>query len=91
MVAKQPRYSPEEHARLGTEIYEQRIRPKVEVGNRGKIVAIDVDSEEFEIGKDGMSAAKQLLARRPTAQIWCVRIGYPAVHRFGIRAKSVRS
>jgi hypothetical protein len=26
-----------------------------------------------------------LLARLPNAQIWCVRIGYPAVHTFGGR------
>jgi hypothetical protein len=90
MVSRQPRYGPEEHARRGVEIYDKAIRSKVEAENRGKIVAIDVDSQDFEIGGDGLSAAKRLLARRPDAQIWCLRIGYPAVHRFGIRAKPVR-
>jgi len=43
MNVREPRYSKEEHARLGTTIYEQRVRPSVEAGNHGKIVAIDVD------------------------------------------------
>jgi hypothetical protein len=29
-----------------------------------------------------------LLARHADAQIWCVRIGYPAVHRFRCLAPS---
>jgi len=91
MVVNQPRYSPSEHARLGTEIYERQVRPQVEAGHLGKIVAIDVDSGEFELADDGMTAAKRLLNRRPEAQIWCVRIGYPAVHRFGVRAREVRT
>jgi hypothetical protein len=82
-----PKYTKEEHARLGTEIYERQIRRQVEEGNRGRIVAIDVDSEDFEVAEDSLTAAKRLLARLPNAQIWCVRIGYPAVHRFGPRAR----
>jgi hypothetical protein len=90
MTAITPRFTPEEHARLGTQIYEQRIRPQVEAEHKGQIVAIDVESGEFELGADGMSAAKRLQERRPGAQIWCVRIGYPAVHRFGLRPTKVR-
>lgn len=91
MNMRQPRYSKEEHARRGTEIYEQQVRPQVEAGSHGKIVAIDVDSREFEVAENGLTAANRLLARCPDAQIWCVRIGYPAVHRFGPRATAVRA
>jgi hypothetical protein len=89
MALRQPRYSKEEHSRRGTEIYEQQVRPQVEAGNRGKIVAIDVDSEDFEVAEDSLTAANRLLARRPGGQVWCVRIGYPAVHRFGPRTLPV--
>lgn len=87
----EPRYSKEEHARRGTALYEQQIRPQVEAGNHGRIVAIDVDSGAFEVADDSLNAAQALRARYPDAQIWCVRIGYPAVHRFGPRVRAVRT
>jgi hypothetical protein len=36
----QPRYSKEEFARRGDELYETQVREQVEEGNDGKIVAI---------------------------------------------------
>ena len=86
MVIKQPKYSAAEHARLGTELYESEVRRKVEADHQGDIVAIDIESAEFEVDKNEMAAARRLLARCPSAQIWCVRVGSPAVYRFGIRA-----
>ena len=88
MTGPQPRYGKEEHARRGNAIYEQRVSPQVEAGNHGKVVAIDVDTEDFEVGEDTLAASQRLLARHPNAQIWCVRIGYPAVHRFGPRVRA---
>jgi hypothetical protein len=86
MTVRQPRYSKEEFARRGDEIYESQVRPKVEAGNHGKIVAIDIETGAFEVGNDSLTAAKQLLKRYPEAQIFGIRIGYRAVHRFGFRA-----
>jgi len=89
MTAPQPRYSKEDHARRGAMLYEQSVRPLVEAGNRGKVVALDVDSGEFEVAEDTLTASQRLLANHPAAQIWCVRIGYPAVYRFGPRVRAV--
>jgi hypothetical protein len=83
MTVRQPHYSKEEHARRGTAIYDQQVRPLVGVGNDGKIVAIDVDSGAFEMADDTLTAADRLLVRCPGAQIWFVRIGHRGVHRFG--------
>jgi hypothetical protein len=80
-----PKYSMEEHARRGDEIYQQKVRPLVEEGNHGKIVAIDIDSGAFEVDDDMVAADTRLLARYPDAQIWCVRIGYPYVYRIAYR------
>jgi hypothetical protein len=91
MTTPQPRYSKEEHARRGTALYEQQVRPQVEAGNYGKIVAIDVDTGAFEVAENTLTACQRLLARFPDAQIWCVRIGYPAVHRFGPRVRAART
>ena len=43
MPARQPRYSKEEHAQRGAEIYERQVRQQVEAANPGKIVAIDIE------------------------------------------------
>ena len=83
MGKRQPRYSKEEFARRGQAIYEQRVRPQVEEGNRGRIVAIDIETGEFEVGDDTLAASGQLLVRCPEAQPWLVRVGHQAVHRFG--------
>ena len=84
MTLRQPRFTKEEHACLGTEIYEQRVRPQVEAGNHGRIVALDVETGEFEVADQTLQAAERLLARCPDAQIWFVRIGHRGVHRFGL-------
>jgi hypothetical protein len=83
---RQPRYSKEEFARRGDEIYESQVRPQVEEGNHGKIVAIDIETGAFELADDTMAATRQLYERLPDAQPWVVRIGYRAVHRFGARS-----
>ena len=86
MAVRQPRYSKEEYARRGNEIYEGRVRPQVEAGSRGNIVALDIETGAFEVAEDVLAASDRLLARYPDAQIWFVRIGHRAVHRFGPRA-----
>ena len=84
-MKRKPRYDKEEFAQRGGEIYERRVRPFVEAGNRGKIVAIDIESEDYEVAEDVLTATRQLFGRIPDAQPWIVRVGYPAVHRFGPR------
>jgi hypothetical protein len=84
-MIRQPKYSKEEHARRGEELYEKTVRAKVEAGNDGRIVAIDIETGEYEVGDDVLSATRSLKARVPDAEIWCVRIGHKAVHRFGQR------
>jgi hypothetical protein len=89
MAIRQPRYSKEEFAQRGKAIYEAQVRSQVEAGNHGKIVAIDIETGAFEIGDDSLTAAKQLLRRYPDAQIFGIRIGHRAVHRFGFSSPVV--
>lgn len=78
------RYSKEEFAQRGNEIYQSQVRPQVEEGNFGRIVAIDIETGAFEVADDTIIASDRLLERCPNAQIWRVRIGHKAVHRFGV-------
>jgi hypothetical protein len=82
MTVEKLKYSKEEFARRGNEIYETQVRSQVEEGNHGKIVAIDIETGAFELAKDTMTASDKLLERYPDAQIWRVRIGHKGVHRF---------
>lgn len=90
MTPRYPHYSIEEHARRGTAIYDRQVRAQVEMGNHGRVVALDVDTGTFEVAEDSLSASRLLLARFPEAQIWCIRIGHVAVHRFGPLVRAVR-
>jgi hypothetical protein len=50
MATRQPRYSKEEFARRGNEIYESQMRQQVEEGNYGKIVVIDIETGALKNG-----------------------------------------
>ena len=81
-----PRYSKEEFARRGNEIYETQVRQQVEEGNYGKIVAIDIETGAFEVADDTIAATDRLYDRVPDAQPWVIRIGHRTVYRFGSRS-----
>ncbi|NJM18215.1 MAG: hypothetical protein HC907_05580 [Richelia sp. SM1_7_0] len=87
MAVRQPRYSKEEFARRGDEIYETQVRSQVEEGNHGKIVAIDIETGDFEVDRSEIAACDRLEARHPDTQIWIVRIGSRHVRRFGGRRR----
>jgi hypothetical protein len=83
MAVRQPRYSKEEFARRGNELYEAQIRPQVEAGNYGKVVAIDIETGAFEVADTPIEATDRLYEQYPDAQPWVIRIGHRAVYRFG--------
>ena len=87
MVVRQPRYSKEEFAQRGDALYESQIRSQIdEEGDRGKIVAIDIETGAFEVADTPMVAVDRLYEREPDAQPWVIRIGHRAVFRFGSRS-----
>ena len=74
----------EETARLGDEIYESRIRQKVEADHYGEVVAVDVETGSWAIGEDEIVATDRLLSQRPDGHdIWCLRVGYRSLYSFG--------
>ena len=87
MAVRQPLYSKEEFAQRGDLIYQTQIRPQVETGNHGKIVAIDIETGDFEVANSTILAVDKLYERKPDAQPWVIRIGHRAVFRFGSRSQ----
>lgn len=84
----QPRYSKEEFAHRGDDIYERELRPILETGNESKFVAIDIDTGAYEVDSDELAASDRLLARLPNAQIWLRRIGSRYARHFGSYPRS---
>lgn len=83
MKTRTPRHSREEFKRLGEEIYERLVKPTLRPEDKGKLVAIDIESGEFEIDRRGYDASQKLFDRIPDAQIWLARVGSPAAVRIG--------
>ena len=81
------KYSREEVAARGEAIYDQKIRPEVEIQNKGKYLVLDIETGEFEIDQDDLVATKRIMAKRPNAVLYGLRIGYPAAYRLGGFAK----
>jgi hypothetical protein len=71
-------------AERGQAFYDAHLRQQVETeDNIGKIIVLDVDSGDYEIAEEGLTAGHRLKARRPDASMLCLRIGYNAVYSFG--------
>jgi repressor of nif and glnA expression len=85
MAGIERRYSKEEIARRGDEIYERIVRPHLKPADKDRFVAIDVDTGEYEITDTELEAIRRLHARLPDSQTWLVRVGSRYVYRFGGR------
>ncbi len=83
MAGIEPRYSKEEFARRGEEIFERVVRPRVEGEDERKFVLIDIETEDFEVDTDEIAASDRLLARNPDGQVWVRRVGSRYVYSFG--------
>jgi len=84
-VLEAPRYSKEEFARRGDEIYERKIRSQVTPNDEGKFALIDIETGDYEIDEDEVTAHDRLVSRRPDAQVWVTQVGSRYARRFGTR------
>jgi hypothetical protein len=76
-------YTNEEVARMADEIYRRDIRPKVMPHHKGKFLILDIESGDYEIDEDDLSAEEMLRARRPEGVFFGIRIGYKTAYKLG--------
>jgi hypothetical protein len=76
-------YTGKEVVSRGEAIYAQSIRQQVEPTLRGKFLVMDIESGDYEVDEEDLQASKRLLARRPQAVVYGLRIGYPVSFRIG--------
>lgn len=77
------KYTPEEIAARGEAIYDRDIRSKVEGAHHGKFLVLDVETGDYEIDEDDLTATMRLLDRRPGTVSYGIRIGYRTAYRLG--------
>jgi hypothetical protein len=76
-------YATEEIVRRGEELYQGSIRARVEPGNEGMYLVIDIESGDFEVAEDHLTAGRGVRARHPKGVFYGMRIGYPALAKIG--------
>ena len=65
----------------GQALYDQQIRAQVEQDHRGKFLILDVNTGDYEIDAEDLTASERLLARRPEALLFGARVGHRAAYR----------
>ncbi len=76
-------YSSAQIERRGEEIYERGIRARVEPEHRGKFLAVDIETGDYEIDRDELAALDRLRSRHAEGARHLIRIGYPAAVELG--------
>lgn len=71
--------TPQEVEKKGQEIYEQKLKDKLEKGSFGKYVAIDVDTEEYFIGESLEEALNKAKEKYPNKIFHSIKIGSTGV------------
>ena len=64
----------------GEALYQQRLKSQLDPTYHGQIVAIEVESGDYFIGKSVTEAARKAREKYPEKVFYFVKIGLPAVH-----------
>jgi len=78
---------PDALARQGRAVYDRDITGNVEEAERGKYLVLDVETGDFELDQDHLTASDRMAARHPGKPLFSVRVGYPTLGRIGCRAR----
>ena len=77
--------TPQEVVQHGMDIYEQQLKPQIEMDNYGKFLVINTETGEYEMDADDVAAAKRAKARFTDAPLFSMRIGHAVAYRLGSR------
>ncbi len=67
----------------GKEIYQQKLKTMLEKDHKGEIVAIEVESGDYFLGRTVIEAADKGKKKHPEKGFYFIRIGHKAVHFVG--------
>jgi len=69
----------------GVKIYEEKLRQTLEPAHLGEFVVIDVETGEYEVDADHMTASDRAAAKREGAPLFATRVGSRSIGRIGGR------
>jgi hypothetical protein len=78
-----PRFTNQEIAHKGEEIYAARLRNILEKDCYGQVVIIDIETGDYEIGHDSLAINTRALAKHPGAALYGIRVGHSSMESFG--------
>lgn len=76
-------------ASVGMAMYED-MRVEMEATQWGRMVVIDVNTGDYEVADDDLTATLRLMARNPEAVTWGERVGYPAPYHITDRISHIK-
>ena len=91
MTAVTRKYSQAELARRGEALFDTTIAGQVCDKDPNWVVAVDIESGDFEVHEDLLEAVERLQKRREDAQIWIRRVGSRSVMTFGAHRETAAS
>ena len=74
----------DELAALGAEVFDRQVRSALRPEDDGKFVAIDVETGDYEVDSDDYAAVTRLRLRKPAADVWLMRVGYPTAYKMRV-------
>jgi hypothetical protein len=74
----------------GHALYEREILPRLDPDSRGKFLAVDIDSGDYEVEPDELAVLKRVRDRKPDARVYLLRVGFPSAYRIGSLADDHR-
>ncbi len=67
----------------GESIYKERLKSLLEPDHRGEIVAIEVESGDYFLGKSEIEAYDRAVAKHPGKRFAFLRVGFKTTHYVG--------
>ncbi|MEW6680156.1 MAG: hypothetical protein AB1297_03905 [bacterium] len=72
-----------ERIKKANQLYESQLREKIEKDHRGEIVAIEIVSGDFFLGRNEIEAYEKGIKKYPDKTFVYKRVGYKATHFVG--------
>ena len=79
-----PRFTNQEIAYKGEEIYAANLRDALEKDCFGQVVIINIETGDYEIGSDSPAANNRAYAKTPGAALYGIRVGFPFVESMSL-------
>ena len=84
-----PRYKTEEIAARGREVYEKQLKKQLESKYLGKFLVIDIETGEYELDDDDLTASMRAYRKKPNGARYGMRIGSADAGTIGVAADGI--